>query len=131
MAAVTKEAKTRPAALWLEDTDASQLFISDWVVTEVSSALSIKLRTGQLSELGRSEALASFRQLVQFSLTILPVRRAHFQKASSYADQYQLGLRGADALHLAIAANHGATVCTLDQRLSAAGAALGFKTMML
>jgi predicted nucleic acid-binding protein len=131
VAAVTKEAKTRPAALWLGDRNAAELLISDWVVTEVSSALSLKQRTGQLSELGRSASLASFRQLVQLSMTILPVRRAHFQKASSYADQFQLGLRGADALHLAVAADHGATVCTLDRRMDAAGAALGVKTMML
>jgi len=39
--------------------------------------------------------------------------------------------RAADALHLAICADHGATLCTLDRRLSEAGPALGVKTMAL
>jgi len=39
--------------------------------------------------------------------------------------------RAADALHLAICADHGATLCTLDRRLGEAGPALGVKTMAL
>ena len=41
------------------------------------------------------------------------------------------GLRAGDALHLAICADHGATLCTLDRRLSEAGPALGVRTMLL
>ncbi len=51
--------------------------------------------------------------------------------ASQFADQFALGLRGGDALHLAIAADHGATLCTLDRRLNDAGLALGVKTLLL
>jgi predicted nucleic acid-binding protein len=40
-------------------------------------------------------------------------------------------LRAGDALHLAICATHGATLCTLDQRLSDAGSALGVEAMLL
>ena len=39
--------------------------------------------------------------------------------------------RAADALHLAICADHGATLCTLDRRLADAGPALGVKTTLL
>jgi len=42
-----------------------------------------------------------------------------------------LALRAGDALHLAICADHGATLCTLDRRLSEAGSTLGVKTMLL
>ena len=45
--------------------------------------------------------------------------------AARLADQYVLGLRSADALHLAIASDHGATLSTLDQRLATAAGALG------
>jgi predicted nucleic acid-binding protein len=46
-------------------------------------------------------------------------------------DQPVLGLRAGDALHLAICADHGATLCTLDRRLNEAGPVLGVKTMLL
>jgi uncharacterized protein len=36
-----------------------------------------------------------------------------------------------DPLHLAICADRGATLCTLDRRLRAAGPVLGVKTMAL
>jgi len=39
--------------------------------------------------------------------------------------------RAGDALHLAICADHGATLCTLDRRLGEAGPALGVKTTLL
>ncbi|HWX27774.1 MAG TPA: hypothetical protein VNZ53_10105 [Steroidobacteraceae bacterium] len=42
-----------------------------------------------------------------------------------------LGLRAGDALHLAVCADHGATLCTLDHRLSDAGSALGVNAMLL
>jgi uncharacterized protein len=54
-----------------------------------------------------------------------------FRTAARFADQHALGLRAGDALHLAICADHGATLCTLDRRLSEAGPALGVKTILL
>jgi uncharacterized protein len=42
-----------------------------------------------------------------------------------------LGLRAADALHLAIASERGAIVHTLDQRLAEAGPVLGVPTQLL
>jgi hypothetical protein len=40
-------------------------------------------------------------------------------------------LRAGDALHLAICADHGATLCTLDRRLGDAASALGVKSMLI
>jgi hypothetical protein len=40
-------------------------------------------------------------------------------------------LRAGNALHLAICADHGATLRTFDRRLSDAGSALGVKTILL
>ena len=65
------------------------------------------------------------------SLTILLVSGLQFRTAARFADQHMLDLRAGDALHLAICADHGATLCTLDRRLSEAGPALGVKTMLL
>jgi predicted nucleic acid-binding protein len=42
-----------------------------------------------------------------------------------------LGLRGGDALHLAICGDQGATLCTLDRTQSEACTALGISTILL
>jgi predicted nucleic acid-binding protein len=55
----------------------------------------------------------------------------HFRAAAKFVDQHALGLRAGDALHLATAAEHGATVCTLDRCLAEAGPLLGVSTRFL
>jgi uncharacterized protein len=72
-----------------------------------------------------------FQRLMADSFTMLPVSGPQFRTAARFADQTVLGLRAGNALHLAICADHGATLCTLDRRLSAAGPALGVKTTLL
>ena len=42
--------------------------------------------------------------------------------------RHAIGLRAGDALHLAICADHGATLCTLDRRLGDAGPLVGVRT---
>jgi predicted nucleic acid-binding protein len=131
VAALTNEAETRRVQVWLGEQEPDSLAISGWVTTEFSSALSLKLRTGQIETVHRADALAMFTRLSADSLTILPVSGLQFGTAARFADQYALALRAGDALHLAICADHGATLCTLDRRLGQAGPVLGVKTMVL
>ena len=85
--ALTKEADTAKVQAWLAQQDVRELQISDWVVTEFSSALSIKLRTGQLEPEHRAAALAVFTRLAAETLDVLSVERASFRKAAGFADQ--------------------------------------------
>ncbi|TLY59339.1 MAG: type II toxin-antitoxin system VapC family toxin [Gammaproteobacteria bacterium] len=91
----------------------------------------MKLRSRQIELAHRASALAAFARLVADSFTVLPVLGAHFRTASKFADQHTLGLRAGDALHLAIAGDQGATLCSLDKRLADAGSAIGVKTLLL
>jgi uncharacterized protein len=131
VAALTNEAETERMQHWLGQQPVDDLAVSDWVATEFSSALSIKLRTGQIRIADRVEALVTFARLPTDSFTAIPVSRSDFRTAARLADQHAIGLRAGDALHLAICANHGATLCTLDRRLGDAGSALGIKTILL
>jgi uncharacterized protein len=131
VAALTNETRTSPVQHWLEDQDPGELTASDWVVTEFSSALSIKLRMGQIGPAHRADALALFTNLCRDSLEIVPISRSDFRLAAHLADRHQLGLRAGDALHLAICLGQGAALCTLDRRLSDAGSAVGVKTTLI
>jgi len=93
--------------------------------------MAIKLRTDQMTLEMRASALAMFNKLVAESFTVLPVTGGHFRAAAKFADQHKLRLRAGDALHLATASEHGATVHTLDRRLAEAGPALGIPTKLL
>lgn len=131
VSALTNEADTAAVQTWLSRQDIQNLTISDWVVTEFSSALSIKLRTGQLGPEHRASALAAFTRLASETLRILPVDRASFRTAARFADQHAHRLHAGDSLHLAICADRGATLCTLDRRLGEAAPLVGVESVLL
>ena len=131
VAALTNEARTAEMQQWLAAPSAEELIISDWVVTEFSSALSLKVRIGQLTPPLRAEVLAHFTGLVEASFIVLPITRLEFRTAARYADQYETGLRAGDALHMAIAANHGLHLFSLDQGLVGAAGSLGVSATLL
>jgi len=131
VAALTAEATTARVQAWLGAQPPGNLLISDWVITELSSALSLKLRTGQLELAHRAAALAAFHRLLADSLIVLPIESRHFRTAAAYVDRHDLGLRAGDALHLAVCADDGGTLYTLDRRLHEAGLAVGVPSEMV
>ena len=131
VAALTNESRTAEMQDWLTSQGLGDLVISDWVMTEFSAALSIKVRTGQLSPVNRSDVLAVFRSMAEASLDVVAVSRLDFAAAARFSDQHATGLRAGDALHLAIASNHGYRLVSLDRRLGEAAQALGVSVHLL
>ncbi|SEG61517.1 Predicted nucleic acid-binding protein, contains PIN domain [Bosea lathyri] len=131
VSALTEEAETTRTQQWLHDQEPDTLLISEWVASEFSAALSIKVRNRKIEADMRDRALTAFRRLSAEVFEVLPVRSLHFQRSAHFADQDALGLRAGDALHLAIASDCEALLCTLDRRLAEAGLRLGLKTQLL
>lgn len=131
VAALTNEARTASVQKWLAGQPPEELAISDWVVSEFSSALSMKLRMRQLDPEMRAAVLAQFKMLQEETFTVWPITREAFRAAARMADAYSTGLRAGDALHLAVAANHGAQLVSLDKGLVDAALALGISARLL
>ncbi len=125
VALLTAEPHTEDAQRHLARSESVKTAISDWSFTEVSAALSIKIRLGKLSPQARADALGGLRRLVADSLDCLPVTGEDFRAAASLADQAEAGLRAGDALHLAVASRAGFTVHTFDRAMAKAADDLG------
>jgi predicted nucleic acid-binding protein len=117
------ERESERVVSWLE-ARADDLLASAWTAPEVASALSLKVRTGALDLSARAAAMARFNGLMS-SLLILDIEPLHFLLAASFAGQHDLALRASDALHLAVCADRGASLATLDGRMRDAALALG------
>jgi uncharacterized protein len=131
VAALVAERSSARVQAWLSAQEGGDLVVSGWVVAEVSSVLAMKVRTGDLTLDRRAAVLTVWRRLLGESFVIEPVAPAHFEVAALFVDQHELGLRAADALHLAIASGRGMTLATLDLRLARAGPELGVATLVL
>jgi predicted nucleic acid-binding protein len=131
VAALSREPKTSAVQGWMSQQRPGDLKISDWVITEFSAALSVKLRERQIDSHDRADALAEFSHLMASSLEVYPVLSSHFRTAARLAENCSLGLRGGDALHLAVAADRGAQLCTLDKQQAKAAGAVGVRATLL
>ncbi len=101
------------------------MIISDWVVTECAASLSVKLRTVAINKAVRAAIADQFEMPRQQVLQTVPISSSHFHLAANFARRAQPGPRAGDALHVAIAADAGAAICTTDKRLASAATGVG------
>ncbi len=125
VSALTREPNSASARLWLRDRAVGTCMVSDWVVTEVASALALKARTAQHSEQERNTALAFFNGRFLETLDLRPVVRQHFFRATEMVGKKGHQLRASDALHLSIAETGNLTIVTYDRHQFDAALMLG------
>lgn len=124
VAAVTDEPHRLAVHSWMR-AHQNHLAISSWVLTEVASALSIKVRDLKLTEADKLTATGLVNRLRGAFFEHATVEEAHFFAARQLADRHETGLRGGDALHVAIAADYNFILVTLDKGMAKGARAVG------
>ena len=115
---LTAEPKTQAVTAWFSELGDTPT-CADWLLTEFHSALSIKLRTGQLSEANAKRVRKEFDLLIDGGLQVVAVSRDAFRHAAKMVQQHENGLRSGDSLHLAVALELEAShMATLDGTLA-------------
>lgn len=127
VAAMAPETGTAAAMAWMTDHAEVSLVISDWVIAEFASAIAVKQRRGDIDADDARAAQAQFAALVSTVFEVVMVTRPHFRAAARIAETSAAGLRAGDALHLAIAADLGLSVATLDRGMARAAAEAGVR----
>ncbi len=84
------------------------LTISHWTRVEFASVLARTVRIKQLAPDDARKAEARFDALAQASLSVICPDEKDFDLAKQFIGAYETGLRGGDALHLAMVRNHNA-----------------------
>lgn len=118
VALLTVEPRTQEVIAWYAGLSETPT-CSDWLLTEFSSALSIKLRTGQIGEANAKRVRKEFALMAEGGLRIVSVSRGAFGRAAEMVKPHAHGLRAGDSLHLAVALELGASqMATLDRTLA-------------
>lgn len=126
---VVNEPRSARARTWAAEAD-DPFMTSDWGLAEVTSALSIKQRTGVLSDGDRAVAERVLARFLDENVEVVAVQRADYRTAASLSARPLPPLRAADALHLAVAARHGAVLHTLDDGQATGGRAHGIDVVV-
>ena len=97
---------------------AGSLAVSEWTRVEFCSLVAREVRMKHFTAQTAEAVIAEFEALIQESCQIWLPSAADYQLARTLLARFDTGLRGGDALHLAIARNQGADkVLTLDEGL--------------
>lgn len=118
--------------IWLEQAQSSSLWISQLVILELSDVLARSQRRGDRSAGQVAGMHLMLSEFAKARLGLLEPRSPDFERACEWVkDSRSPALRGADALHLAIAQSHNLELITADQALVQAAQARGIPCLML
>lgn len=118
VALLTNESTAPAIRQWYAE-DNNRIFItSDWILSEFASALSLKVRTGQLTVKQAAAVQKTFDSFIEGGIRIVEVSRQAFRHTVKLIQSLP-GLRAGDALHLAVALEVGVKeFATLDKLLT-------------
>nr|WP_314259636.1 type II toxin-antitoxin system VapC family toxin [uncultured Devosia sp.] len=128
---LSEETNSEIAIAWMENQQARDITTSYWLVTEFHAALARKRRKGVITDLEFAGAIAAFSRTLLPLITFVDISQKDFQLAADICRQHSVGLRGPDALHLAVSISNDATLATLDKAFAAGALALGYKAHAL
>lgn len=126
VSALVEETTSAVTIAWLRDQPAGSLASSHWMLTELSASLSRKVRTKRITRDEKQSAMLVFLQSIGPSLTMVEIDASVFRRAAEIASYDELGIRGADALHLAASSSAELTLATLDKQFARGAVGLGY-----
>ena len=132
VALLSREATAELAAQWLSDHAEVDLCSADWCMTEVASALSIKVRTSQLRQLDADDAWSHFERACGGLIRLEVVLAEDFSAAAQLCRVANAGLGAGDGLHLAVARRlQCRALLSLDKNLNLNAQASGLEIVTL
>ena len=131
VALCTTEPKSDAVDKW-HDKSSAKMISSTWAFTEFSSALSLKVRTNQITEKQSREAWKKFDTLCQNDIELMPLESKTYYSAGILVIDSKSNLRAGDALHLATAKSFKAkSIITLDKVFEKNASRLKIKTIVI
>jgi uncharacterized protein len=105
----------------------SMITIADWAVVEVSSVVARQTRIGAIDTQTAKTVLSNFDTWRTGAASGAETLSSDMVLATKWVRDFDLGLRGPDALHLAIASRLNLKLLTFDMRMKAAAKGLGLE----
>ena len=128
---IIPEATSGKVAAFVRKLPAVEFTVSHWTRVEFSSLIAREVRMGGLDVQAATRADARFEAMVEESFSVLLPNADDFGLAKRYLGRFETRLRAGDALHLAVANNHRASVIySLDKTLLEAGKILDLPVSM-
>ncbi|MFN3473968.1 MAG: type II toxin-antitoxin system VapC family toxin [Blastomonas sp.] len=125
VALLCREPKSAEVVTWFYGLDAGGVAISQWSLVEFAGALSLKIRMRSIADSDAHMAKAMLNDMLEGMLQVLPLVGKDFDDAAGFCADWDLNLRGPDALHLAITARLGICLATFDRHQFAAAQHFG------
>jgi len=120
-----QEVTSDVVAAFMQNIPAGQLAVSYWTQVEFSSLLARRVRMQDLTEEVALQTLKNFENALINSYFMIMPTVEDFELATQLLQHHHTGLRGGDALHLAISKNHDAEcLYSLDRGLVKAASSL-------